>query len=96
MPGLADTFARVRPIDGHAFGLVDVAAEEVLRLIFLDELAHRARAGVQAGADLVERRAIRRRVADQHQRVRLGEARRRSAICGSLYSPGVLKGVGLE
>ena len=64
---------------------------------FLDELAHRARAGVQAGPDLVERRAVRRRVADQHQRIQIGEALPgRSAICGSLYSPGVLNGVGLE
>ena len=57
----------------------------------------RARARVQAGPDLVERRAVGRRVAHQHQRVEIGErAAAASAICGSLYSPGVLNGVGLE
>jgi hypothetical protein len=34
MPGLADILrARASHLDGHAFGLVDVAAEEVLGLI---------------------------------------------------------------
>ena len=40
----------------------------------LDEVADGARAGVQTGAHLVERRAVGRSVADQDQRVEFAEA----------------------
>ena len=59
--------------DGDALGFVDVAAEEMCGLMALDEIAHRGGSGVQAGLDLVERGAVRRGVADQHQRVQGGE-----------------------
>ena len=64
--GLAD-------FDGDAFGFVDVAAEKMGRLDALDEIAHGGRSGVQAGTDLIECRAVRRSVADEDQRVKLGE-----------------------
>ena len=82
--------------DGDTFGFVDVAAEEMLRLVLLDEIAHGSGSGVKTGSDLVECRAVRRGVADQDERVQIGEGRKAVASSDSLYSPGVLKGVGLE
>src|ERR1035438_55654 len=74
MPGFADIpGARTPHFDGDAFGLVDVAAEEVLGLVFVDELAHGARSGMESWADLVERCAERWGVTHQHERSQLGE-----------------------
>src|SRR5438067_1935394 len=66
--------ARLPHFDRGAFGLMDVTAEEVRGLRSFDELAHRPRTAVLAGTDLVERRAMRRRVADQDERLEAGEA----------------------
>ena len=44
-----------------------------------------ARAGVQAGADLVERGAVGRRVAHQHQRVEIGESARAARPSAARY-----------
>ena len=74
MPGFADIpGARTPHLDGDAFGLVDVAAEEVAGLVFVDEFAHRARAGVESRTDLVQRGAVWRGMADQHERSQFGE-----------------------
>src|ERR1035441_1756350 len=74
MAGLADIHgARPSHPEGDALCLMDVAAEEMLRLISIDELAHRSRPGVQSGVDLVERGVVRRRVTDQHQRCQFRE-----------------------
>ena len=59
---------RAADFDRGAFGFVDVAAEEMGGLAALDEVADGGGSGVQAGADLIERGAVGRRVADQHQR----------------------------
>src|ERR1035438_7873015 len=68
MAGFADVAgARAADFDTGAFGLMDVAAEEILGLVLFDEFKNRARAGVQARTDLVERGAVGRRVADQDQ-----------------------------
>ena len=52
---------------------MNVAAEEISGLVLGDEVADGARAGVETGADLVERGAIGRRVADEDERVEGGE-----------------------
>ncbi len=65
----------VGPADfyGDAFSFVDVATEKMRRLDALDEIAHGCGSGVQAGTDLIEYGAVRRGVADEDQRVKLGE-----------------------
>ena len=74
MPGLTDILgARAPHPDGDAFGLVDVAAEEMFGLVFVDELVHGARAGVESRTDPVERGAVGRGMADQHERSQFGE-----------------------
>src|SRR3984893_19210551 len=52
---------------------MNVTAEEVLRLTFLNEIAHRGGAGVQARADAVEFGAVWRSVANQHQGPQIGK-----------------------
>jgi len=63
--------ARARPTELRldSFRLMNVTAEEVRRLMLPDEIADRGRPALQALADAIERRAVRRRVADQHQRI---------------------------
>src|ERR1017187_410244 len=74
MPGLAYVArARTTHRDGRVFRLVYVAAKEVLGLARGDEIADGRRTGVQARVNLVERRAVGRRVADQHQRLQVRE-----------------------
>src|ERR1035441_6866800 len=69
MAGFADVAgAGAADFDTGAFGLMDVAAEEILGLVFFDEFEKRARAGVQARAYPIQRGAAGRRVADQDQR----------------------------
>ena len=58
---------------------MNVAAEKLLRLVLLDEIADCCGSAVQARLDLVERRSVRRRMADQHQRIKGGE---RLQACG--------------
>src|ERR1039458_6795925 len=74
MPGLAYV-ARARTAHGdvRVFRLVYVAAKEVVGLARGDEIADGRRTGVQARVNLVERRAVGRRVADQHQRLQVRE-----------------------
>src|SRR5438067_12784449 len=75
MAGLAHVAAlRFADLDGHAFGLMDVAAEKMFGLMLLNEIAQRGGSGMDAGAHLVERGAVRRRVANQDQRRETGEA----------------------
>src|ERR1039457_4957791 len=59
--------------DGDAFGFVDVAAEEMGGLAALDEIADGGGPCVQAGPDLIERGAVGRGVADEDERVEIGE-----------------------
>ena len=75
-PFLPTFRARVAPIcDPHALGLVNVAAEEVRRAAAVSMNSRTARRpGMQPGADPVERGAVGRSVADQHQRVEPGES----------------------
>ena len=67
--------------DGNAFGLVDVAAEEMGRLDALDEIANGGRSRMQTGLDFIERGAVRRGVADEDQRVEGGKG---FEACGDL------------
>src|SRR4051812_46563195 len=60
--------ARLAKLRFNALRLVNVAAEEVRGLMLPDEVADGSGPAVQALADAVERRAVGRRVADQHQR----------------------------
>src|SRR5260370_8668217 len=52
---------------------MNMPAEEVLRLIGLNEFEHRAAAGVQSFLDAVEPGSMRRRMADQDQPLNAGE-----------------------
>src|ERR1017187_5067562 len=65
--------ARLADLDGDAFGFMDMAAEEMGGTAALDEIADGGGTGVQSGTDPVERRAVRRGVADQDQRMEAGE-----------------------
>ncbi len=77
-------------------GLVDVPAIEVARLLALDELADRDAPEVLAFARAIERRAL----GGVWQMSTSGSSPEnllsRSVNSCSLYSPGVLKGVGFE
>src|SRR5450432_44388 len=74
MPGLADVAgAGLADLDSDSFGFVDVAAEEVLGLVVLDEVADRGGARVKAGADAIKLGAVGRGVADEDQRREFGE-----------------------
>src|SRR5260370_1831027 len=53
---------------------MDMAAEEIFRLLGGDEIAHGGAAGVDVVVDLVEGGAVRRRVADHDDRLQAGEA----------------------
>ena len=83
-------------LDDDAFGFVDVSAEEIFGLLRLDEIVDSAAAGVESFMYAIERGVERRGVGDQHQRLQRSEFSRRSASSASLYSPGVLNGVGFE
>src|SRR5258708_40073216 len=64
--GFADVAgARFAHLDGGALGFMDVAAEEVFRLVFFDEIANGRGSGVEAGPDLIQSRAVRRPVTNQ-------------------------------
>ena len=65
--------ARLADFDGDALGFVNVAAEKMGGPAALDEVADGGGSGMQAGADLIERGAVGRGVADQDQRVQGGE-----------------------
>ena len=83
-------------LDGCPFGLVNVAAQKVLGLVLENEIADRRGAGMQAGADAVERRSVRRRVTHQHQRRQAGEALEPAGDARLAVFAGVWNGVGLE
>jgi len=59
--------------DRDAFGFVYMAAEEMGRPGALDEIANGGGTGMHSGLDLIERRAVRRGVADEDQRAERGE-----------------------
>src|ERR1035441_890701 len=65
--------ARPAHFDGDALGFVDVAAEEMSGLAALDEVANGGGSGVQSGLDQIERGAVGWGVADEDQRVEIGE-----------------------
>src|SRR5919198_5296614 len=88
MRGLADGagmgFADFR---GHSLGLVDVAAKKVLGLMPTNEVANRGGTSVHARTDLIECRAVRRRMANQHQRRETGKAfEARGELCFAVFS----------
>src|SRR5581483_2060759 len=66
--------ARLAELNFYAFSLMNVPTEEVFRLVLLNELEHRMRPGVEAAANLIERRAIRRCMANQNQWAQIREA----------------------
>jgi hypothetical protein len=70
VPLFADVHRASSPhLHDLALRLVNMAAEKVLRLNLLDELAHGAAAGVKTLVYLVERGVDGRRMADHDQRL---------------------------
>src|SRR5215472_3924719 len=84
-PGLAH-------LDLDSLGFMDMAAIKVGGLLLLNELTDGMRAGMQAGPDLVERGAIRRRVADQDERSQIGKLAQPIAELGFAVLPGRVEG----